>query len=212
MADDLSINQKVANFITGQLNKAVGDGGCWALAENALLAAGAMTSNDLTDKEEFKKADAQYVFGTAIEAKNAAPGDLVQFKNYVMTRTVETKYDLPDGNSITLTSTDEVPKIHHSAVVMSMMDKDGRLVVVEQWKGSKAHWGDFYTRPLAVESSGTVPLSVIASRLPRDNDYNVRMKMLAEAKKVSNIAAYKETATISLSKDSFYQVYHPKPK
>ena len=61
-------SDKVLAYAKGMVGKQDGNGECWTLAANALVAAGAKPASG-------------YVFGTAVTVENARPGDIIQFNN-----------------------------------------------------------------------------------------------------------------------------------
>jgi hypothetical protein len=63
------LNDAVLAYAVAALGTQVGDGGCWALADEALKAAGADTSGDFA-----------YVFGSAVDLYAVIPGDVLQFE------------------------------------------------------------------------------------------------------------------------------------
>src|SRR5262249_35654956 len=72
MAADVAaadLNASVLNYAVAALGTSVGDGGCWALVDAALKAAGADTSHN-----------ADCVFGSPVGLNEIIPGDLLQFE------------------------------------------------------------------------------------------------------------------------------------
>jgi hypothetical protein len=63
------LNDSVLAFALAALGTQVGDGGCWALADQALQAAGADTSGDFS-----------CIFGSSIGLDAVIPGDILQFE------------------------------------------------------------------------------------------------------------------------------------
>jgi hypothetical protein len=63
------LNDAVLAYAVAALGTQVGDGGCWALADEALKAAGADTSGDFG-----------CVFGSAVDLYAVIPGDVLQFE------------------------------------------------------------------------------------------------------------------------------------
>ena len=90
-----TINQKVVNWARAQSGKQVGKGECWDLADRALRQAGAQSSADLGPMDD----DADYVWGDEIsDLKDVQPGDILQFRDFAVTTTVETETRYADGS------------------------------------------------------------------------------------------------------------------
>lgn len=71
--DSKSLNEKVLGFARSKLGKKVGDGQCWALADQALKYAGAQRpgTNGLKSNQ----------FGNPVPLDKVIPGDVLQFMN-----------------------------------------------------------------------------------------------------------------------------------
>jgi hypothetical protein len=127
----LSLGQSTVAYARGKLGQSVGRGECYDLADKALRHAGAKSApsyGEITD-------DADYVWGDAISAKDAQPGDILQFRDFdvtILTTTV-TKTSRKDGSSATQTNTntETFGRPHHTAVVESN-DGNGNLTILEQ--------------------------------------------------------------------------------
>ena len=109
-----------------------GDGECFALADQALKAAGAKSAADFGAVT----ADADYKWGTAVSTLNdALPGDIIQFRNFkiVTTTTTVTTTTHADGSVDTQTSTDmqTLGRPHHTAIIWSQSGS-GVANVLEQ--------------------------------------------------------------------------------
>ena len=118
-----SINQKVVAWARGKLKKRVGRGECWDLADQALRHAGARSST--TDGRQD-----DYVWGTEIPIIAATPGDILQFRDHVVTTTTRTKTIWPNGS--VSSGPDVVPanRPHHTAIVVAV--GPGVLTILEQ--------------------------------------------------------------------------------
>ena len=123
-----TINQKVVNWARAQSGKQVGKGECWDLADRALRQAGAQSSADLGPMDD----DADYVWGDEIsDLKDVQPGDILQFRDFAVTTTVETETRYADGSSETSTTEETFTRPHHTAVVSKV--KSGALLkILEQ--------------------------------------------------------------------------------
>lgn len=97
----------VMAYANSQVGRKVGDGECTRLAEQALKSAGMKTTNDfgVTGKT------ADYVWGMLVSEDDAKPGDILQFRDHVMT--VTTVKD--EGGQKTKTYN----RGHHTAIIAS---------------------------------------------------------------------------------------------
>jgi hypothetical protein len=125
-----TLNDKVAGFCQARLGKQVGDGECYALAAQALLAAGAKPQPALGDSPN--KGD--YVWGKLVytretrddrpaekgDAAKLRPGDVIQFRDVRFEGTRD------DGGTY-FWATD-----HHTAVVTAVKDDGKGLTVLHQ--------------------------------------------------------------------------------
>jgi len=137
-AEALPVNDKVLDFAKKKLGEQVGNGECWTLANDAVLAAGGQSSPSYTDSP----ATGDYVWGQlvygvsakggkltedATAAKKAvAPGDVVQFR--------DTKFSGPRAGGGTYSMSAE----HHTAVVAAVAP-DGKTfqILHQNWNGKK---------------------------------------------------------------------------
>jgi hypothetical protein len=117
------IPDAVVGFAKRKLTHHVGDHECFALADQALRAAGAFSAADFGQIT----GDADYIWGTQIQLDALQPGDIVQFRDYKYERKVTV--DNSDGSSKWNTHSEERP--HHTAVVETV-DGDGAATVLEQ--------------------------------------------------------------------------------
>ena len=124
-----TLNQRVTIWARGRLGRKVGHRGeCWDLAEQALRAAGALTSNDLGPVTE----DADYIWGTAKPTREINPGDILQFRNHVERTVTVTRVEWPDGSWNEETREETAERGHHTAIVAGMIDQTGRVATLEQ--------------------------------------------------------------------------------
>jgi hypothetical protein len=113
---DLPLNAAVVRFCEEHAGKKVGDGECSTLAEEALGAAEAKTSRDLSSSG----GDVDPVWGTPVERlEDALPGDVLQFRD------VKIIVQAPSG----VRSVRSFP--HHTAIVARNRG-GGRLDLYEQ--------------------------------------------------------------------------------
>jgi hypothetical protein len=112
---DKQRSNKVYQWARLQLNRRVGKGECWDLADRALRQAGARSSTTTGEQDN-------YHWGTPVEPVQAVvPGDILQFRNYTVTTTVTTKY--PDQSTESTWS--EVTRPHHTAMSRQTMVRRG---------------------------------------------------------------------------------------
>lgn len=118
-----SINQKVVAWARGKLKKRVGRGQCWDLADQALRHAGARSSTTVGSSDD-------YVWGQEIPIIAAVPGDILQFRDHVVTTTTTTKTIWANGSLSS--GPDAVPatRPHHTAIVVAV--GPGVLTILEQ--------------------------------------------------------------------------------
>jgi hypothetical protein len=112
------VNHAVLQYAQQYVGRKAGARGtCWDLAEEALKAAKAQTSNNLTDKKDFSAG--AYVWGAGfIEIRDLQPGDIIQFENHVIS--------IASENGI------EHTRPHHTAIVESVGATEGEVTVLEQ--------------------------------------------------------------------------------
>jgi len=149
-----TINQKVVNWARAQSGKQVGKGECWDLADRALRQAGVQSSADLGPRDD----EADYVWGDEIsDLKDVQPGDILQFRDFAVTTTVETETRYADGSSETSTTEETFTRPHHTAVV-SEVKSGGLLKVLEQNvapAGKKVQLHNLNTKDVAPASKET---------------------------------------------------------
>ena len=128
----LALGQKIVTWARGKLGQKVPPRGeCFDLADVALTKSGAQTAKDFGTVTT----TADYVWGDAIDAKDAAAGDVLQFKDFVVTvtTTVLTITRTP-GFSEGMkrqTNTQTISRPHHTAIVESN-NGNGKLTILEQ--------------------------------------------------------------------------------
>lgn len=128
----LAAGQTIVTYARGKLGqKVLPRGECFDLADAALRQAGMQTAKDFGTITTA----ADYVWGDEIDAKDAAPGDILQFRDYVITvtttvLTITKKPGYTDG-SRRETNTQTIERPHHTAIVESN-DGDGKLTILEQ--------------------------------------------------------------------------------
>lgn len=98
--------------------KAVGDGECFALVDRELKKVGAKSAEDFGTITE----TADYVWGTEVPLSDVQPGDVLQFRDHVVTVRTETSEGWKERT---------YTRGHHTSVVVAV-NGDGSVVVVEQ--------------------------------------------------------------------------------
>jgi hypothetical protein len=131
-----SLNDQVKNWAFNKKGQQVGDGECFALADQALTSNGAKTASDFGTVT----ADANYTWGTSVATLNdALPGDIIQFRKYQVVTTTTTTTTTTTKNSDgttsidtqTSTDTQTLGRPHHTAIIWSTSGA-GVVNVLEQ--------------------------------------------------------------------------------
>ncbi len=118
-----TLNQKVLDFCNTNRGSSVGTGECWDLAELALADAGARTSTQIMGPTAVSRANADYIWGTPTTLRDIKPGDIIQYKNFV----VDTDVTAADGSGY-----DQQTSLpHHTAIVAEVYPR-GKVKVWEQ--------------------------------------------------------------------------------
>jgi hypothetical protein len=122
MAD--TIYEKVLAWAHGKLRQQVGRGECWDFVDHALRSAGARSSTTVGPNDD-------YVWGKPVRINEVAPGDVLQFRNWIVTTKTEATVHFADGTGYR--DTDEVVarRPHHTAIVKHV-GGGGILQVYEQ--------------------------------------------------------------------------------
>lgn len=123
---------KILAWAKGKQFTMVGTGECFDLADQAIKDQGAKSADAYGEI----KPDADYVWGTEIQVAAASPGDILQYKDYVCTITLDHSYtiDFGDGGGVDWGAIDEsqsYKRPHHTAIVASGV-KDSQISVIEQ--------------------------------------------------------------------------------
>ena len=119
-----TLNQKVLVWARGRMGKQVGRGECWDLAHQALVNAGGASSTTTGDDDD-------YDWGEEISVNDVRAGDILQFRDYEVTTTVETTYEFDDGSEVTETEEKTAERGHHTAIVDHVIDTQ-QLTILEQ--------------------------------------------------------------------------------
>ena len=137
-----SMADQIVAFARHRMGQRLGDGECFALANQALRNAGAKSAGDFGTVVP----DADYVWGASINLGSLQPGDVIQLRDYRYDREVETTK--PDGSKSIVTDFKECP--HHTAIV-ERVGGHGAVTVLEQ----NMPRGAPVTRGLLFFTSGT---------------------------------------------------------
>jgi len=116
------LGDKVVAQAKRRAGQRVGDGECFALADQSLKAAGAQSAEDFGTITP----DADYAWGTQTTVADVRPGDIIQFRDYRYDRKITVTTD-----SETRWTDDFQERPHHTAVVESV-GSDGAITVLEQ--------------------------------------------------------------------------------
>ena len=192
-ADDLQAEVKAtADKLVGK--GVVGDGECYALADQILNQAGGHSADHygkITD-------DADYVWGNPLSGLSAVqPGDILQFRDHkidIETKTT-TKTTYPDGKWTEKTDckTETHKRGHHTAIV-SAKNPDGTISVVEQ------HVVDPHTRKLShIVRQNRLILSGGEDKKPSTTSMHGKVKI-------------EQQVTITTTVSGTIMAYHPELK
>ncbi len=194
MGNGGGIGPKVVQYARGKLNQQVLRGECYDLADLGLKKAGAKSAPDfgtITD-------DADYEWGTRVEAKDALPGDIVQFRDHeieieTVTKTVTKKKD-GSWQEETKTETATVSRPHHTAIVEENLG-NGAFKILEQNVTPPGK-----TKPVR---------KVVRNRLHWKGSEGSKPKEITRKKDGSTV---EKTVTVSVSVSGTIWVYRPQAK
>lgn len=133
-----ALNAKVVDFAKKKLDEQVGNGECWTLANDAILAGGGKSSpsyRDFPAKGDYvwgelvygvTAADGKQTEDAVAAKKSVLPGDIVQFRD------AKFSGPRPGGGTYSMTAP------HHTAVVATVAP-DGRTfqILHQNWAGKK---------------------------------------------------------------------------
>lgn len=107
-----------------------GDGECWTLVENTIVASGGKSSRVLTPNFS---ATSPYVWGTSVMPAALQAGDALQFLRYEWIKYISVEVTNPDGSSTTDTTEESNTRgePNHSALVVRALGS-GMVEVIEQ--------------------------------------------------------------------------------
>lgn len=122
----------IAQFASGRLGQTVGNGECFALADQALRSVGVRSASDFGTISP----NADYVWGREVTLSQAQAGDVIQFRNFGFNETIRTEITRPDDSSESSEQTRSESRPHHTAIVASIA-ANGQLMVYEQNVGGQ---------------------------------------------------------------------------
>lgn len=117
----------IAQFASGRLGQQVGDGECFALADQALRSRSLKSASDFGAVS----ANADYIWGREVPLSQAQVGDVIQFRNYTFDESIHTETTRPDGSGSYNDVSRSESRPHHTAIVASI-GSNGELMVYEQ--------------------------------------------------------------------------------
>jgi hypothetical protein len=124
--DGTRIAAQIVAFAEARLGRQVGDGECFALADLALHSAGARSAAAFAAIGP----DSDYIWGRAIPLGAIRPGDILQFRNYMLQVSVTRSVRLAGGGEDITQSVDGEERGHHTAIVERV--EGGTIIVLEQ--------------------------------------------------------------------------------
>ena len=124
----MSVGSQAITWARGKLGKQVGAGECWDLANSAIVAAGGKGSEYYGTIGD----DVDYIWGDAVSLNSVQAGDIIQTRDHVTTITTKVTTTYPDGEEGEDESYTTENRPHHTAIVTSLLDKNGTLATLEQ--------------------------------------------------------------------------------
>lgn len=115
------LSKKVYDYAKNKFGQKVGSGECFDLADFALKSIDAKTAKDYGKIT----GNADYVWGELIDFRKAVPGDVIQFRDYKLTITVNEDGYSPYKSRYTIT------RPHHTAII-SRVKGGSAILVLEQ--------------------------------------------------------------------------------
>jgi CHAP domain len=121
----VSVGEQIVAYARANLGQSVGDGQCFALADQALRNAGAKSAADFAPHHRVGPHD-DYEWGTRVRhVSELQPGDIIQFRSYRFER----KTTEADGSWAEQSGSRGAP--NHTAIV-EHVDGQGAVTVLEQ--------------------------------------------------------------------------------
>lgn len=170
------------------MGKQIGRGECWDFAEAALKQAGAKTSADFGPVGE----DTDYVWGEPIALKDVIAGDILQFRDFVVTTSTATERTFKDDSGDIETKEVTVERPHHTAIVGSVRGA-GAFQIFEQNVEPK---GKVVQRHL-LHTSDVPPVSTTTYKMVTGSSKLVQVKVVT---------------TVSISVTGKIWAYRAKPR
>jgi|GEM_PF-6486278 len=218
----LSPNQKVVNFAKSRDGNVVGEGNCTNLAEEALAYAGAQDEYAIMGDDKVKE-DSDYEWGDLVkDVKDIRPGDIIQFRNYVVKTDDVTVYKFPDDRghfsdkspwfSIGTFDAADRPRPHHTAISFSML-QHGTITMWEQWPGQVVNQVTIYVKRSKKVERGEIPCGEIM--IPDDEligQFSLQRNIKKAAMERSRTCKARTVRTITHTPSGQYWIYRPQKK
>lgn len=186
-----TINQRVSKWALAHLGRKVGKGECWDLPEEALKNSGAQTSGDFGDLNN--KLYKDYRWGKSEDLADIKRGDILQFRNHLVTTTTKSTYRFMNGDEVIVTQPAFAKRgPQHSAIADANLDADGSVRTFEQHVrpgGDVVQSLKLYTRD--------VP-EVVTTPEPSDKPVFAKLKN-PTTRKLENAKLTKTAVTITVS-------------
>ena len=126
--DPAAVAARILAWAVQALDQKTGDGECFALVDGTLRAAGARSAANFKPVRPFD----DYIWGTETTLADARPGDVIQFRNHKITKTVE------DSKDKSTTFEERAP--NHSAII-EKVEGGGVFTIIEQNAPVEGSWG-----------------------------------------------------------------------
>lgn len=188
---EVTLAQRVRDWAWSRRGQQVGNGECFALADRALRAAGARSAADYGRIT----ANADYQWGEAIALAQVQAGDVLQFRDFSVTITVEVTRVRTQRDGSTQESREEsyetYERPHHTAIV-SVNPGGGRLLVLEQ--NAPPRGGTRPERVVRENEIHTAPSTTTQSRVFQEGATTVRETQTTTISVNGSIWAYRPQA------------------
>ena len=182
---DSKLNHKVYLFAHSHTGQYVGNKRqCWDLADRALDYAGAASSSTTGDYDD-------YVWGTPVGVHQVTAGDILQFRNHVITTTTTTNVTFDDGSGYERTQEKAEQRPHHTAIVAAYKGPTSVLVIEQNYpEGDRV-------RQHTLALSSVAPVSTTSYRSMKDDQGKMRhakVVVIVEIEVTGQMWAYRPKA------------------
>lgn len=167
---ETAVNQKVVAWAHSRLRQKVGRGECWDLAHQALRSAGARSSTS-TGRDD------NYVWGKPVQLERVVPGDVIQFRDWIVTTKTVTVVRFADGSGYH--DSDEVVarRPHHTAIV----DRVGGVGVLRVYEQHVKPGGN-HVQLHEVATKSTPPIKIVAHKMLKNAAGKVEIATVSTVK------------------------------